>query len=346
MKTNLQRLLSKKRVYAAIISCIIVISLIYWHELNTNKSTLNALTWTKTSMVFLFFGVLFMAMRDFAYMVRIRLLTKRKLSWKQAFEVIMIWEFASAISPGVVGGSAVAVFILEKENIPVAESTTLVITTLILDNLFYILIIPLVFSGLENQALFPSNMTWFTSTSLTLFWVAYFIIVLINVVLIISVFIQPKLIASLVNFIFRLPLLRKRKADGQHFAADIETASKNLKNNSSLFWLKLMGTTIWSWIARFLVLNMVLAAFITIGFGDHLLILARQLVMWLGMLVSPTPGGSGMAELGFTGFFQSYIDQIGASAIALALIWRSLSYYPYLLIGVLILPKWMARKST
>ena len=57
------------------------------------------------------------------------------------------------------------------------------------------------------------------------------------------------------------------------------------------------------------------------------------------MLVSPTPGGSGFAEYVFKEFLSSYIPVGGG--IALALLWRLISYYPYLLIGAIVIPKWI-----
>ena len=48
-----------------------------------------------------------------------------------------------------------------------------------------------------------------------------------------------------------------------------------------------------------------LLAFFTVK--DHMLIFARQLVMWIMMLVSPTPGGSGFAEYIFTRYLSDVI---------------------------------------
>lgn len=343
MKDRLPRLLSKKRVYGAILICILLIGWVYWGELASSTSDLKDLSWTNGTFIYLGLALVFMAMRDLAYMIRIRLLTERKLSWKQAFNVIMIWEFASAISPGVVGGSAVAIFILEREKIPLAESTTLVITTLILDNLFYILAIPLVLMSITNSALFPESMNWFKSGGMSFFWIGYVLLVIFNLLLVVSIFYSPKIIGGLVKAVYRLPFLKRRQKAGEQYAKDIAIASMKLKEKSGVDWIKLMLTTIWSWTARFIVVNLVLAAFIAIDFGDHFLILARQLVMWLGMLITPTPGGSGVAEIAFSSLFQDYIASIGVSALALALIWRTLSYYPYLLIGAFVIPRWLRR---
>ncbi len=344
METKIERLFSKKRVYAAIFICVLVLGYIYWNEVKSGSEGFRTLKWTRLTFWYLALALLFMTMRDLAYMVRIKLLTAKQLSWKQSLEIILLWEFASAISPGVVGGSAVAMFLLEREKIPLATGSTLIITTLILDNLFYILFIPLIFFSLPTSLLIPSNLTWLANEGMIFFWIGYAILVAISLLLAISIFISPKLIEFLVKLIFKLPYLKKKKLGrADAFITDYKIASKILRSKKIAFWIPLIGTTIWSWTARFLVLNCVLAAFIPIGFGDHLLILARQLVMWLGMLITPTPGGSGMAEVAFNELFADYVKSVGAPALGLALIWRTISYYPYLFIGTVLLPKWLRR---
>jgi uncharacterized membrane protein YbhN (UPF0104 family) len=63
--------------------------------------------------------------------------------------------------------------------------------------------------------------------------------------------------------------------------------------------------------------------------------------MWVILLVSPTPGGTGVAEFAFQGFL-SDLTPVGLSAL-LAVLWRFFSYYPYLLIGVFIFPRWLKK---
>ena len=115
--------------------------------------------------------------------------------------------------------------------------------------------------------------------------------------------------------------------------------SKELKGKPPKFWIKSFGATLASWTARYWVVNFIILAFIPLS--DHLLIYGRQLVMWVIMLISPTPGGAGIAELAFSGFLRDFIP-VGLIA-ALALLWRLISYYPYLFIGAFILPKWIKK---
>lgn len=63
--------------------------------------------------------------------------------------------------------------------------------------------------------------------------------------------------------------------------------------------------------------------------------------MFVMMIISPTPGSSGVAEFIFSELLQD-LTPVGLG-IALAALWRLISYYPYLLIGVLVLPRWLRR---
>src|SRR5690554_8116287 len=81
-----------------------------------------------------------------------------------------------------------------------------------------------------------------------------------------------------------------------------------------------------------------------LNWDEHFLVFGKQLVIWIMMLVSPTPGGSGFAEYAFHGFL-GYLIPAG-TGIAMAFIWRLISYYSYLIIGVFILPKWIKKHIT
>ena len=75
--------------------------------------------------------------------------------------------------------------------------------------------------------------------------------------------------------------------------------------------------------------------------SDHFLIYGRQLVMWVILLISPTPGSTGVAEFAFNGFLKDFIP-FGLAGL-LVVFWRLISYYPYIFIGAFVLPKWLKR---
>jgi uncharacterized protein (TIRG00374 family) len=142
-----------------------------------------------------------------------------------------------------------------------------------------------------------------------------------------------------------LPFLRRWRVKAAETGQEIVEASAEIRTKKLSHWLKAFLATFLTWTARYWVLNFIIIAFMIshggISFGDNLLIYARQLVMWIVMLVSPTPGGSGVAELTFSGFLKEFIPT-GLDS-ALALLWRLFSYYPYLFIRAIILPKWIKR---
>jgi len=66
------------------------------------------------------------------------------------------------------------------------------------------------------------------------------------------------------------------------------------------------------------------------------------------MIVSPTPGGSGVSEYAFKEYYKDiFTSKYSDSAIIfVTLIWRMISYYLYLLLGLLVIPNWIKKSFT
>ena len=74
---------------------------------------------------------------------------------------------------------------------------------------------------------------------------------------------------------------------------------------------------------------------------EHAAVLVRQLLLWLVLSISPTPGSSGAAELGLPAFLS---DLTGLAYIAaVVLLWRTFTYFIYLVAGAFALPSWLVR---
>ncbi len=304
---------------------------------------LKEISWSAKSSMFIALAILMIFVRDIGYIIRIRLLTDKKLTWYRSFIVIMMWEFASALSPGVVGGAAVAMFILNREKIPMGRATALVVITAFMDNLFFVLCVPLIVLSVGYSVMFDDFNGEISEGLVTLFWLGYGVIVFVSLLLFISLFFQPKLIKSMLMLIAKLPFIRKYRNDFLRTGDEIIITSREFKNRSIKFWLAIFGSTFLSWTGRYLVINMILAAFLSLGFYEHFVVLAKQFALWVIMLVSPTPGASGVAEWGFTRLLGSF----ATSALlisSLAILWRLISYFPYLFIGSLLMPRWLKKK--
>jgi len=299
--------------------------------------------WTHYSFLWLIIAVLLMATRDIAYMYRIRLLTDNRLSWRKSFDVIMLWEFSSAVTPSVVGGSAVALFIVSKEGISPGRSTAIVMITAMLDELFYVVMVPLVIILVGTSQLFVSKQSFlFANTQLGVqgvFIIGYVAILIFISIISYGIFIKPRGFKWILLRFFKIPFLRKWRYQAGQAGDDIITTSKEMRGKPILFWAQAFLATFLSWTARFWVVNFLILSITPVG--QHFLIYARQLIMWVILLISPTPGGSGVAEFVFSDFLGDFIP-FGLTAV-LALLWRLISYYPYLFIGAIVLPNWLKR---
>lgn len=341
-KTNqVKQLFTAKKIAIPIVIGLIVAFYMLWE--NTDWYEFKKIEWHWQMAFWLTVALLMMAIRDLAYMYRIRVLTDKQISWRNSFDVIMLWEFASAITPSVVGGTGVALYILNKEGLCAGKSTAIVLITAFFDELFYIITVPLVIVFIGTQYLFPVELQkeifGLIFSAKGIFIIGYCFTLLLALIIIYGVFISPKTLKKLLVNIFKVKFLRRWQNKIEQVGDDIILTSKQLKGKSFLFWLKAFFATILSWTARFWVVNFILLAFTSVD--DHLLIYGRQLVMWVIMLISPTPGGSGIAEFAFEGFLADFTP-LGLAGL-MAVLWRLFSYYPYLFMGVIVLPRWLKK---
>ena len=310
-----------------------------------DREAFSQITWTSDTWLSLSLALLFMVVRDAAYMYRLRVLTDGQLSWRRSFQVIMLWEFASAVTPSIIGGSAIALFIIHREGVSMGRTTAIVLITAFLDELFYIPMVPVMLLWIGPGDLFISEGAYLlidTRFGLqSLFLGGYLFILLLTTIIIYGVFVNPRGLKFILLYIFRLPILRRWRASAGETGNEIIITSAEMKEKPAAFWLKAFAGTFFSWTARFWVVNALIMAFATVSLGEHLLIYGRQLVMWVILLISPTPGGSGVAELVFGGFLGEFIPPGLTPAMGLS--WRLISYYPYLFIGVIVLPGWLRR---
>jgi hypothetical protein len=324
-----------------------VVGWFIFNEINTEVLSKLILTWK--SALWILVAWLCMIGRDLGYIIRIRILTDNEFTWRQAFRVIMLWEFTSSVTPSTIGGTAIAVVFIHKEGMSVGRSTAIVLATSFLDELYFVIMLPIILLIVGKAALFTTSLQGtglsFLNELVLFTFIGYSIILLWVLLVGYGLFFNPEGIRKLIVGLFRAPFLRR-----WHYAAvkagdDIVESSHELRKRNFSFWLKALTATFLSWTSRYWVANAVLVAFFVIN--DHFLIFARQLVTWIMMIISPSPGGSGLAELILSRYISDQIPAdaliAGSIALAIAIIWRIISYYPYLIIGVFIVPGWIER---
>lgn len=274
--------------------------------------------------------------KELAYIYRIRTLTNKDLSWTRSLYVIILWEFASAVTPSVVGGTAVAVFILLKEGINLGKSLAYVMLTAILDNLFFVISAPIVLLFIGDQV-FPD----YSATMQGFFFTSYALIALYTFLMSFALFYRPRLFKWLLIKITSIRFLRKWRYAAYQHGNEVMWASSLIKGKRKRYWFKIIFATIVAWVSRYVILNFLVAAYTNgLQWADHVLLFGKHLTLWIIMLVSPTPGSTGTAE---HFFLQAFTGYLGNFAIGAAILWRLFTYYPYLIIGALILPGWIRR---
>ena len=153
-----------------------------------------------------------------------------------------------------------------------------------------------------------------------------------------SVFIKPEIFRFIIVNVTRIKFLRRFREGGLKSAQEIVNSSKILKRYGLKFWCLILLITLAAWISRYLILNSLIAGFIDFPLSQHFEILCKHLVLWVTMLVSPTPGGVGFVEYFFNDFYASTLKDY---TIIVTMIWRLLTFYLYIFIGVIILPGWI-----
>ncbi len=337
----------RKIIYPIIIGLAVVVYLLQ-REVDVDLFSIISFTWY--SLFWIAVAFLMMIIRDLGYIIRLRILSEGDFSWRQCFNVIMLWEFSSAITPSAIGGTGVAVFFVNREGLSFGRSTAVVMATSFLDELYFIIMFPLLILLVSGSTLFAigvepgQEVVSFTNEFFYFATIGYTVKFLFVLLVAYGLFVNPRGLKWMLLWIFRLPFIRKWRYKMHETGTDLINTSRVFKTRSAGFWLKAFAATFFSWTARYWVVNFLLLAFFfnvrVFDFMDHILIFARQLVMWIMMLVSPTPGGSGFAEFVFTRYLGDFIP-VGFPVV-MALIWRLVSYYPYLFIGAVMLPRWLA----
>lgn len=351
MQTNKANAASKIKVSHAIYPILIGVVVVgYMFYKNFNPAIFDDITLNLKSVLWLLVAVAMMFSRDLFYIIRLRILSEGNITWGEAFRVIMLWEFTSAITPSAVGGTSVAILYVHKAGLSIGRSSTIVMLTSFFDELYFIIMFPLLLLlvGADNLFNLWSASEGIARSLMTFAVVGYSLKAAYVLILSYGFFINPRGIKWVLMKVFSLRFLKRWRVSVNNIGTDIILSSKTIRHKPLSFWIKAFSATFFSWSSRYFVANALIIALFALS--DNVLMFARQLVMWIMMLVMPTPGGSGFAEYIFTTYCRDLIiapEALQLSAITLiAFLWRAVTYYPYLAIGAIIFPRWFLQNFT
>lgn len=282
-------------------------------------------------------AVAFMCLRELGLTWRFRVLTDRHLSWRQALRVSLLCEFTSAVTPTTAGGSAMSMFFMHREGISLGRGTSIMMTSLFLDEFFNVVLCPVVFLLAPASAIFGFGGA-FNQGIRASFWTVMGLIIAVTAILFWGTLLRPEGLRRTIIRLFSFRWLRRWRDKALSTADDIVVTGHDLRRRSAPWWARAFCATSLVWVARFMVVNALFWGFVPAA--PQLVVFARQFVVWTLLTVSPTPGGSGLSEWLFTTY---YGDLIGAASVALviAVFWRLITYYSLLAAGAVMLPSYI-----
>ena len=342
--TRKKKIFSAWKVLLPILIGLTVIVMMFMHD--AKKEDLGQvwanLHFDTRAILCIILAFIFMFGRDFGLSWRFRTLTDRELRWSQAFKVDFLCEFTSCVTPSAVGGSSLGMVFLNTQGIEFGRATTLMITTLFLDELFFVLFCPLVILLTPAHEIFASGAGGFSHGIRITFWLVYAGIFIWTLILFTGIIWKPMWIKKVIGKIFTWRILRRWADKAETLGDNMVATSGELRSKPFRYWLTVFGGTALSWTSRYLVVNALFLGFLPSADPHQWIIFARQFVIWVVLMISPTPGGSGLSEWLFSEYYGDLVPTAGM-ALILAIFWRVISYYMYLCIGALIVPGWLGK---
>lgn len=327
------------KIILPVILGILVIIYMVFRQFDIDE--FRTIKWNQRLWTYLGIAVAIYICRHIFLAIRLRILSDKQFTLKHSVELVSIWEFASSISPMSVGGSAVAVFFLSQEKISAAKAVSIVLYTVIIDTFFFLISLILLLGIFGPEIIRPDMPSMFKGYGLTfiLVWIVMFTY---GSILLWGLY-RPRVIKVILHSVATWPFIKRYKKTLVQTGMDVVTTSKELRSKPFSFHVKASSLTIGAWVARFLVVNFVLLALVEMDWDwmGQFLLYARSQTMYVITQFSPTPGGSGIMEIMFSGFFTDFIPK-GVGSVG-ALLWRMITYYPYLIIGAIIIPNWIRR---
>jgi uncharacterized protein (TIRG00374 family) len=333
------------KIIIPIIIGIFTVAYLVWNQVEWKE--LKNISWNGFTLFWLGIAIVFLFIHHISYSFRLYSLSDREFNFKKCIELIFIWEFSSAVSPTSIGGSAVAFFLLAKEKLSFAKTATIVLYTIVLDGLFFLFSIPVLFFIFGGIIIRP-DMQGFSDLGGwgNFFIFSYLFMFCYTLLFFYGLFLRPAGIKELLLTLTRFSFTKKWRNDAERVGNEILLASKELKIKPVQWHFRALIATIGAWSTRFLLLLAVILAFnpeISREITNLVQLFARLEAMFLITLFSPTPGGAGFVEVLFGGFLIDYIPNSTVATLT-ATIWRLLGYYIYLFIGAVVVPNWIRKK--
>ena len=259
---------------------------------------------------------------------RFRFVSGGRLGLAEGVRGQLAWDFLSNLTPTAVGGGPIAiVYLARDQNIPIGEASAFMLFSMVLDQLFFALSIPLLLVASSFFNVFPDlaggwgHWTFFALFSGLLLWAALFTY---------ATLFRPYLLRRLAGWLFSFRPLRRFRHRVVREATRFAERAHLMREASVGFYAKSFLLTLGVWAGRILLAVVVIwSVYPALDVG---LATLRSAAILLCGLVMPTPSGAG----GLEGLYALLLGPLMPQALMAPtlLVWRFLGYYVFLALGV------------
>lgn len=240
----------------------------------------------------------------------------------------LAWDFFSNVTPSAIGGAPFAALYVARDNrIDVGESTSVLLFSMLLDQLWIAVTIPIVLAASIYLEVIPASLGDVGMAG----FVIYFLGLLAWVVIFgYATMFRPDYLQRIASWIFRFRWLRRFRGRVEREMRQLRHRTKILRSQPPRFYFKSFLLTIGTGLSRYLLLLFVVWSFLEEF--DKVLLVLRTAAMTLGSLLMPTPGGAG----GIEGIYALFIGPLipAATLAPTLLVWRFLGYYLFVGLGI------------
>jgi len=284
---------------------------------------------------------------------RISFVSRHSLGFKAGVRCQLMWDFASNISPSVVGGAPLTAYYISRESrvtsmetkasrkgpIAIGDASAVMTYVMLLDQVWFALSVPVILVASFYMDVIP------VAAGRVGLWTAmiYFVGLMAYAgIFAYATLFRPELLSRLASGLFSLPFLRRFRSGVLGEMEQFIARAGVLRKQKSDFFLRGFLLTSGTWLARYFLAVLVILSFVPDV--DTVLLIMRSIAQTISSLVMPTPGGAGGIEGLYALFFGDLLPS-AALIVPSLIIWRILGYYVFLVVGVTISTRHLQRTT-
>ncbi len=330
------------RIILPVLLGIAAVGYLFYRQFDLTQ--FRAIEWSGQAFIWIGAAFLLLVLRHFFYSLRLRTLTR--FSWRKCAELIVLWEFSAALTPTSKGGPFVMLFVLTKEKLSAGRTAAAIFYTMVCDSGFFVLTLPILLAIYGPPMLYPGMKTYGdVGLASGTFFVTYSLMVTYWSCLVFLLLFRPRYAKIALGWLAQRSILKKFSTKLSLLGDEFTIAAEELHRQNWRYHLGVIVGTLGAWTSKFIMINCLIIAIVPstpVDGGTQAFIYARMVAMFIIMAFSPTPGGAGLAEMALVGFISDYVPS--GIALVVALLWRGMAYYGYLLLGAIVVPAWVAAK--